>query len=76
MQLRIFIVIIYKYVALQLLRTKIDRIHCCQMAVERHLWLATQLSSRGWVDPVPYPILPEKFIGYSRGLNPGSALGW
>ena len=28
--------------------------------------VATQLSSRGWVDPVPDPVLPEKFLGYSR----------
>ena len=32
--------------------------------------VATQLSSRGWVDPVPDPILPEKFLGYSRESNP------
>ena len=25
--------------------------------------VASQLSSRGWVDPVPDPILPEKFLG-------------
>ena len=25
--------------------------------------VATQFSSRGWVDPVPDPILPEKFQG-------------
>ena len=37
--------------------------------------VATQLSSRGWVDPVPDPILPEKFLGYSRESNPGP-LGW
>ena len=37
--------------------------------------IATQLSSRGWVDPVPDPILPEKFLGYSRESNPGP-LGW
>ena len=37
--------------------------------------VATQLSSRGCVDPVPDPILPEKFLGYSRGLNVGP-LGW
>ena len=37
--------------------------------------IATQLSSRGWVDPVPDPILPEKFPGYSRELNPGP-FGW
>ena len=35
----------------------------------------TQLSSRGWVDPVSDPILPEKFLGYSRESNPG-LLGW
>ena len=34
--------------------------------------IATQLSSRGWVDPVPDPTLPEKFQGYSRESNPGS----
>ena len=33
--------------------------------------IATQLSSRGWVDPVPDPILPEKFLGYSQESNPG-----
>ena len=32
--------------------------------------VATQLSSRGWVDPVPHPILREKFLGYSRESNP------
>ena len=37
--------------------------------------VATQLASRGWVDPIPDPILPEKFLGYSRELNPGP-LGW
>ena len=37
--------------------------------------VATQLSSRGWVYPVPDPILPEKFLGYSRESNPGP-LGW
>ena len=37
--------------------------------------VATQLSSRGWVDPVPDLILPEKFLGYSRESNPGP-LGW
>ena len=37
--------------------------------------VATQLSSRGWVDPVPDPILPEKILGYSRESNPGP-LGW
>ena len=37
--------------------------------------VATQLSSQGWVDPVPDPILPEKILGYSRELNPGP-LGW
>ena len=35
----------------------------------------TQLSPRGWVDPVPDPIPPEKFLGYSRELNP-EPLGW
>ena len=30
-----------------------------------------QLSSRGWVDPIPDPILPEKFLGYCRESNPG-----
>ena len=33
--------------------------------------VATQLSSQGWVDPVPDPILPEKFLGYSQESNPG-----
>ena len=37
--------------------------------------VATQLTSRGWVDPVPDPILPEKFLGYSRESNPGP-FGW
>ena len=37
--------------------------------------LATLLSSRSWVEPVPDPILPEKHLGYSRGSNPGP-LGW
>ena len=43
----------------------------------RYFWyqVATQLSSRSWVDPVPDPILPEKFLGYSRESNPGP-LGW
>ena len=47
----------------------LNRIHyfSCQVA--------TQLSSRGSVDPVPEPILPEKFLGYSRESNPGP-LGW
>ena len=36
---------------------------------------ATQLASRGWADPVPDPILLEKFLGYSRESNPGP-LGW
>ena len=33
--------------------------------------VATQLSSWGWVDPVPDPILLEEFLGYSRESNPG-----
>ena len=33
--------------------------------------VATQLSSRGWVHPVPDPVLPEKFLGYSRDSYPG-----
>ena len=37
--------------------------------------VATQLSSQGWVDPVPDPILPEKFLEYSWESNPGP-LGW
>ena len=37
--------------------------------------VATQLSSRGWEDSVPDPILPEKCLGHSRELNPGP-LGW
>ena len=37
--------------------------------------VATQVSSQGWVEPVPDPILPEKFLGYSRESNPGP-LGW
>ena len=31
--------------------------------------LATQSSSWGWVDPVPDPTLPEKFLGYSGNLT-------
>ena len=27
---------------------------------------------RGWVDPVPGPILPKIFLTYSRGSNQGS----
>ena len=37
--------------------------------------VATQVSSRGWVDPVPDTLRPEKFLGYSRESNPGP-LGW
>ena len=37
--------------------------------------VTVQLSSRDWVDPVPDPILPEKFLGYSRESNPGP-IGW
>ena len=37
--------------------------------------IATQLSSQGWVDPVPDPILSEKCLGYSRESNTGP-LGW
>ena len=37
--------------------------------------VATQMSSRGWVDPVPDPIRPEKFLRYNRESNPGP-LGW
>ena len=37
--------------------------------------VATQLSSRGWVNPVLDPILPKKFLGYSRESNP-APLGW
>ena len=33
--------------------------------------VATQFSSEDWVDPVTDPILPEKFLGYSRESNPG-----
>ena len=29
------------------------------------------LSSLVWVDPIPDPILPEKFLGYSQESNPG-----
>ena len=36
---------------------------------------ATQLASRGWVDPVPDPIVLAKFLGYSQESNPGP-LGW
>ena len=31
--------------------------------------IATQLSARSRMDPVPDPILPEKFLGYSRESN-------
>ena len=50
------------------------------MDVQGALWLAKRypstlisvfLTSRGWVDPVPDPILLEKFLGYSRVSNPG-----
>ena len=27
------------------------------------------MSLRGWVDPIPDPIFPEKFIGYSQESN-------
>ena len=37
--------------------------------------IGTTLSSQGWVDSVPDPILPVKYLGYSQELNPG-ALGW
>ena len=37
--------------------------------------VTTQLSSKGWVDPVLDPILPEKFLWYSQELKPGP-LGW
>ena len=37
--------------------------------------VANQLSSQAWVKPIPDPILPEKFLGYSRGSNLG-LLGW
>ena len=59
-------------------RAKTDLGDCCQMAVLGALRLAkrislnlfryfsyqvtTKLSSRGWVDPVPDPILPEQFL--------------
>ena len=38
--------------------------------------IATQLSSRGWVDPVPDPILPEKFLGVAgnRIRDPGTSV--
>ena len=36
---------------------------------------ATQLASRGWVDPVTDPILLEKILRYRRESNPGP-LGW
>ena len=36
--------------------------------------VTTKLYS-GWVDPIPDPILAEKFLGYSWESNPGS-LGW
>ena len=34
-----------------------------------------QLSSRGWADPVPDPILPEKILKYSQEWSPGPS-GW
>ena len=34
--------------------------------------VATQLSSRGWVHPVPVPIHPGKYFSYSRETNPES----
>ena len=33
-------------------------------------YFSYQVASRGWVDPVPDPILPEKFLGYGRESNP------
>ena len=33
--------------------------------------VATQLSSRGWVDPVQNPVLPEKFLADNREPNHG-----
>ena len=36
--------------------------------------VTTQLSSRGWVDPVPDPILPGKFLGnLQAGIEPGTS---
>ena len=35
--------------------------------------VSNQLSSRGWGDPVPDAILPEKILGYSRDSNPGTS---
>ena len=37
--------------------------------------IAIQLSSWGWVDPIPDPILPEKFLWYSWESNQ-RPLGW
>ena len=37
--------------------------------------VATQLSSEGWVDPVPDHILPQKFLEYSWESNLGP-FGW
>ena len=37
--------------------------------------VATQMSSHSWVNPVPDPIFPEKFLRYSQESNLGS-LGW
>ena len=34
--------------------------------------VATQLSSRGQVNPFPDPVLLEKFLGYSRESNPSN----
>ena len=33
--------------------------------------VAAQLTSRGWVDPIPEPILAEKILENSQKSNPG-----
>ena len=40
-----------------------------------HIEVAIQLSSRGWVDPVPDHILPEKFLeqALQPGIEPGTS---
>ena len=58
-----------KCLSLNLNFSFLNRIRYCSYQV------ATQLYSRGRVDPVPDPILPEKILGYSRESNPGP-LGW
>ena len=35
--------------------------------------IANQLPSRGWVDPIPDPILRDRFLGYRPGIEPGTS---